>query len=154
MCAGADMNANSLCGSAKNGPARRAYCLGGKMNFSFIHLSKAKPNTNTREKFLLGAILADRYGKELRREFRFCPNRKFRADWYIPKLNAIVEYEGVCGRGTSRHTTSTGYSNDCEKYNLAQIMGYKVLRYTAQNFMQVRADLDELEEDLKVGGSV
>ena len=33
-------------------------------------------------------------------------------------------------------------------------MGYRVLRYTAKNFMQVKDDLDELEQDLKVGGTI
>ena len=110
-------------------------------------------NTNTREKFLLGAMLRARYGKELRAEFRFCPGRLFRADWYIPSLNVLIEYEGIFA-AQSRHTHLEGYSKDCEKYNLAAIMGFRVLRYTARNYTQALADLDELEQDLKVGGSV
>lgn len=121
------------------------------MKFNFLKLSPK--STHTREKFLLGAILSERYGKELRAEYRFCPARKFRADWYIPSLNALVEYEGIFS-AKARHTSVTGYSADCEKYNLASIMGYRVLRYTAKNYAQVTADLDELEQDLKVGGSV
>lgn len=121
------------------------------MKFNFLKLSPR--NTHTREKFLLGAILAERYGKELRAEYRFCLTRRFRADWYIPKLNVLIEYEGIFG-GKARHTSVTGYSTDCEKYNLATVMGYRILRYTAKNFMQVKADLDELEQDLKVGGTV
>lgn len=121
------------------------------MKFDFLKLSPR--NTHTKEKFLLGAILAERYGKELRAEYRFCPNRRFRADWYVPSLNVLIEYEGIFG-GKARHTSVVGYSTDCEKYNLAQLLGYKLLRYTAKNFMQVKDDLDELEQDLKVGGSV
>lgn len=110
-------------------------------------------NTNTREKFLLGALLNHRYGKELRAEFRFCPGRRFRADWYIPSLNVLVEYEGIFA-AKSRHTHLEGYSKDCEKYNLATVLGFRVLRYTAQNYAQAQADLLELEQDLKLGGSV
>lgn len=109
--------------------------------------------SRTREKFLLGAMLRARYGKELRAEFRFCPGRRFRADWYIPSLNVLIEYEGIFA-AKSRHTSLAGYSADCEKYNLAQIMGFKVLRYTAHNYAQAQADLLELEQDLKLGGSV
>lgn len=121
------------------------------MKFNFLKLSPK--STHTREKFLLGAILAERYGKELRAEYRFCMDRRFRADYFIPRLNTLIEYEGIFG-GKSRHTNIIGYTNDCEKYNRATLMGYRVLRYTAKNYTQVRADLDELEQDLKVGGSV
>ena len=103
-------------------------------------------------KFLLGVLLQNRYGKTLRREFRFCVNRRFRADYYVPPLNVLIEYEGVYSR-VSRHTSLSGYATDCEKYNLAQIMGYKVLRYTAKNYKHVMIDLDLLEQDLKVGGT-
>lgn len=106
----------------------------------------------TGPKFMVWAQLQARYGKELRKEFRFCPDRKFRADYYVPRLNVLIEYEGVYSQ-TSRHTSLTGYANDCEKYNLAQIMGYKVLRYTAKNYRQLTADLERLEEDLKTGGT-
>lgn len=121
------------------------------MKFDF--LKRVKRKTDTSEKFLLGAILAERYGKELRAEYRFCMDRRFRADYYVPRLNVLIEYEGVFG-GKSRHTNAVGYTNDCEKYNRATLMGYRVLRYTAKNYAQVTADLDELEQDLKVGGSV
>lgn len=121
------------------------------MKFDF--LKSVARRADTPEKFLLGAILRERYGNGLRAEYRFCPTRRFRADWYVPKLNALIEYEGVFG-SKSRHTSVCGYSTDCEKYNLATVLGYRVLRYTAKNYAQVTADLDELEQDLKVGGSV
>lgn len=126
-----------------------------KFDFTKAKAKVVRRNTNTQEKFLLGAILRARYGKRLRTEYRFCPTRKFRADYYVPSLNVLIEYEGVFGgkNPISRHTNVNGYTADCEKYNLAQIFGYRVLRYTAKNYTQVTADLDELEEDLKVGGT-
>lgn len=33
---------------------------------------------------------------------------------------------------------------DCVKYNLAQIEGWKVLRYTALNVIQIETDLEKL----------
>jgi len=49
----------------------------------------------------------------------------------IPALKVAVEYEGIYGK--SRHTTMSGYTGDCEKYNEAQILGWRVLRFTAKN---------------------
>jgi len=62
-------------------------------------------------------------------EVQFCESRKFRFDWaFIDKMIA-AEVEG--GQWTSgRHTRGAGYANDCEKYNLAQSMGWKVFRFT------------------------
>lgn len=111
-------------------------------------------------KFLLGAILKEHH--KVIPEFQFCQGRKFRADYYLPELNLLVEYEGIgtagdSGRaysGASRHTSLIGYSKDCEKYNLAQVLGYRLLRYTPLNYTQVRQDLRKLEQDLKVGGTI
>ena len=87
-------------------------------------------------------------GYEVEEEFKFCPTRKFRADWRVSKgdVCCLVEYEGVniqkSKSGKSRHLSLVGYSNDCEKYNLANIMGYKMLRYTVLNFGNVIRDLE------------
>jgi hypothetical protein len=115
---------------------------------------------------ILGAMLKRKY-PDLKREFRFCAERKFRADWYIPSLNVLIEYEGVFSAARSRHTNAIGYSTDCEKYNLAQVLGYRQLRYTAKNYLQHTADLRRLREnaelaaeltqfkaDLKIGGTI
>lgn len=76
-------------------------------------------------------------------EFRFLLDRKFKADWRVSDGNktCLVEYEGSYGK--SRHTTFTGYAKDCEKYNLAQLAGYTVLRYTVLNFDNVFNDLEK-----------
>ena len=111
-------------------------------------------------KFMLGAILRAECD-EVIPEYKFANERKFRADYYVPELNLLVEYEGIYfapdnGRGytgASRHLNLKGYSTDCEKYNLAQILGYKLLRYTAQNYKQAVEDLRRLKRDLKVGGT-
>ncbi len=63
------------------------------------------------------------------REYRFAPPRRFRADLAYPERRILIECEG--GQFTrGRHVRPMSYANDCDKYNLAQLMGYKVLRFT------------------------
>jgi len=69
-------------------------------------------------------------------EYKFSAGRKFRFDFAILQPIKIgIEYEGIIS-GKSRHTSIIGYSTDCEKYNLAAVEGWIVLRYTAINFFQ------------------
>jgi hypothetical protein len=77
------------------------------------------------------------------KEYKFHPKRKWRADIAIPSLNVLIEYEGISSR-KSRHTTITGFTNDCEKYNAATVMGFKVLRYTVINKSQFFTDIELL----------
>lgn len=79
------------------------------------------------------------------REYVFHPKRKFRFDWAIPELKIAIEYEGLFSE-KSGHTTVTGYTKDCEKYNQAALLGWKVLRYTALNYKQLYRDIDELTQ--------
>jgi very-short-patch-repair endonuclease len=63
------------------------------------------------------------------REYKFVPGRKFRADFAWPDRMLLLEVEG----GTwikGRHTTGGGYESDCEKYSLAALLGYRVMRFT------------------------
>lgn len=76
-------------------------------------------------------------------EYKFSDQRKFRFDFAIPEQKIGIEYEGLMSK-KSRHTTSTGYSKDCEKYNLAQIEGWRVLRYTALNYSQLEKDIKKI----------
>lgn len=85
-------------------------------------------------------IWAKEQGLKLETEYRFHPVRKFRFDHAIPEIMTAFEYEGLMSK-KSRHTTLTGYSNDNSKYNLAQLMGWKVLRYTVINAGQISEDL-------------
>lgn len=80
------------------------------------------------------------------REFRFDKSRRWRADFYIElgDKRILIEYEGLVSSGRGGHQTKTGYTNNCEKYNRAAILGYIVLRYTAINFRTVENDLNEL----------
>ena len=66
-------------------------------------------------------------------EHRFHSVRMFRFDIAIPDMRLAMEYEGLMS-AKSGHTTIDGYVSDCEKYNLAQLAGWTVLRYTAKNY--------------------
>ena len=73
-------------------------------------------------------------------EHQFLDDRKFRFDIAMPEKKIAIEYEGLENKQQgkkSRHTTNVGYSNDCLKYNLAIVNGWKVLRFTAYNYEEV-----------------
>lgn len=74
-------------------------------------------------------------------ELVFDDVRKFRFDWAITSLKIAIEYEGIFSN-KSRHTTISGYTEDCEKYNLAIANGWRVLRYTAINYTNLQKDLN------------
>lgn len=83
--------------------------------------------------------LIDGYVQEL----MFDDKRKFRFDWAIPSLKIAIEYEGIMS-AKSGHTTVTGFNSDCIKYNLATTQGWRVLRYTAKNYLDLEKDLMKL----------
>ena len=63
------------------------------------------------------------------KEVRFHPKRKWRFDRAWPAKKVAIEIEGgTFVRG--RHTRGIGYAKDCEKYNTAQKLGWKVYRFT------------------------
>jgi very-short-patch-repair endonuclease len=63
-------------------------------------------------------------GTEMVRELVFYPERKWRFDFAWPGAMLALELEGV-----GRHQTFIGYRNDCEKYNAATLLGWRVLRF-------------------------
>lgn len=64
-------------------------------------------------------------------EYRFTPFRKWRFDFCFPAAYVAAEVEGGTW-GRSRHTTGAGFQKDCEKYNAATLMGWRVLRFTSR----------------------
>jgi transposase len=85
---------------------------------------------------------------EARPEYRFAPPRKWRFDLAWPELLVAFEREGgTWQRG--RHTRPAGYANDAEKYNQAAIMGWIVIRGTA-DMIQSGLALDQLIQALAV----
>jgi hypothetical protein len=83
-------------------------------------------------------------GYDVKTEHKFHPTRRWRFDIAIPSLKLAIEYEGVYGGGKSRHTSTTGYTGDCDKYNEAQILGWKVIRFTAKNVKEWKQTMNKL----------
>jgi hypothetical protein len=63
------------------------------------------------------------------REFRFHPERRFRFDYAWEAEKIALEVEGAVWTG-GRHTSGAGFMRDMEKYNLATVCGWRVLRCT------------------------
>ncbi len=66
------------------------------------------------------------------REFKFLDDRKFRFDFAWPDELVAVEIEGGIWTGGG-HTRGKGYASNCEKYNLAAVNGWSLLRYTTND---------------------
>jgi len=81
-------------------------------------------------------------GLKFEKEVAAIPGRRFKFDWAIKDWMIAIEYEGLMSK-KSRHTTIGGYSKDTEKYNLAQINGWIVLRYTALTVHQMSDQIAE-----------
>ena len=70
-------------------------------------------------------------GPPLEREFRFHPERKWRADFAHVAIRTLIEVEGGIFRlGAGRHNRGAGYAKDAEKYLEAVLAGWTVLRLT------------------------
>lgn len=70
-------------------------------------------------------------------EFKFHPTRKWRFDLAIPHHRIAIEIEGGTWNG-GRHSRGAGFRGDCEKYNEATKMGWRVLRYTPDMIDQLQ----------------
>jgi hypothetical protein len=78
-------------------------------------------------------------------EHKFLENRKFSFDFAWPELKVALEKEGgfygrgakcpMCGRrGAGAHTSIQRLLSDKEKYNLANLDGWMILRATPEEF--------------------
>lgn len=68
---------------------------------------------------------------EFTQEFRFNPDRRWKADFRIDDFPILVEVEGGV-HCNGRHTRGEGYTADCEKYSVAAAMGWFVIRGTTK----------------------
>ena len=84
---------------------------------------------------------------EFEREFKFHPERKWKADFLITGKQILVEVEGGIWSG-GRHTRGKGYIGDMEKYNSATMMGYQVIRFSTE---QVKSGLAVQQIEKMVG---
>lgn len=75
-------------------------------------------------------LLAEQLPVWPEREYRFHPTRKWRFDFAYVAEKIAIECEGGTWQG-GRHTRGEGFERDCEKYNTAAVLGWRVLRFTA-----------------------
>ena len=68
-------------------------------------------------------------GPPLQPEYRFHPTRKWRFDFAHVETMICIELEGGVWSG-GRHVRGQGFISDCEKYNAAQLLGWRVFRFT------------------------
>lgn len=80
-------------------------------------------------------------------EYRFHPIRKWRFDAAYPEQKVAFEVEGGTWAG-GRHVNPIGFEKDCEKYNTATKMGWRVYRLTPKMIKE-----DYLEELLLEEGT-
>lgn len=80
---------------------------------------------------LLYEILNDAYPHQWESEYKGINGRKFRFDCANPEKKIAIEIEGGLWI-TGRHNRPVGMIQDLEKYNLAVLEGWKILRYTPE----------------------
>lgn len=62
-------------------------------------------------------------------QFRFCPTRKWRADFAYPLARLLIEVQGGIWSG-GRHARGSGVAAEAEKFSTAAALGYRVLPVT------------------------
>ena len=72
------------------------------------------------------------------REHRFSPDRRWRFDFAWVQQKVAVEIEGGIWSG-GRHTRGSGFIADCEKYNAATLLGWRVFRFTDKHVHDMTA---------------
>jgi len=61
-------------------------------------------------------------------EFRFHEDRQWKADVYLPGLKLLIECDGGVFRGG--HKRGTALEDDYMKQNMAQMLGYHLIRFS------------------------
>ena len=62
------------------------------------------------------------------RQYKFHPKRKWRFDFAWPAQKVAVEIDGLVYGGRGGHQTVDGVVKDCEKYEAAHLLGWRVYR--------------------------
>ena len=65
-------------------------------------------------------------------ELRFHPRRLWRFDLAWPDRKLACEVDGAVWSG-GRHTRGAGFTEDCNKFNEALLLGWRVLRVTSDH---------------------
>lgn len=109
-------------------------------------MAKRKMNKKEAENLIFDTLKS--LEVEICREYKFLTDRKFKFDFAIPLHKIAIEYEGGIFTG-GRHTSALGYAKDCEKYNLAVLNGWRLLRYTIKDIKQKNWQ-EKIKNDVKI----
>lgn len=87
-------------------------------------------------------------------EHQFHPKRRWRFDYAIPSLKIAVEYQGHGkmnggSKHVGGHASVKGLSSDAEKFNQAEILGWRVILFTAMHFQEKDRRKHKLTSPLK-----
>jgi very-short-patch-repair endonuclease len=120
-----------LARSARSEEQLSTQFLSGRHRHATQRKSGKKSSNGAREPSPHEKALADAltvHGYDYVREYWFAKPRRWRFDFALvgPKLALEVE-GGVFTRG--RHVRPKGFISDCEKYNAATLLGWRVLRF-------------------------
>lgn len=84
-------------------------------------------------------------GYELYEEYVFSTVRAYRLDYALPDLKLGIEYEGSIHKTNGDHRSKKGVQRDIEKGNLAIQEGWRVLRFSAINYLTITEELKLLD---------
>jgi len=87
-------------------------------------MGKSEPEEN-----FAGLMRMLHFDGGMQREYRFTPDRRWRFDFAWPDLKVALEVEGGAFIN-GRHNRGAAFEADCEKYNVATALGWRVLRVT------------------------
>lgn len=112
------------------------------------------------EKYLF-EILNEAYPGQWLNEYKGIEGRKFRFDCANPTQKIAIEIEGAIWI-QGRHNRPIGMQQDMEKYNLAVLEGWRILRYTPEQMkktpwklikdVRTLCGIDESQKELDLTG--
>lgn len=135
--------ANSPCGHLNTHlfpKTRKKREIGGRV------VTKHYPKKTDALNYIEIALLdwCQKRGHKLHEEYVFSTVRAYRFDYAIPDLKLAVEYDGGIYQAKSGHRSKTGVQRDIEKGNLAIQEGWRVLRFSAINYLTITEELNKL----------
>lgn len=97
---------------------------------------KKKSATKPSHDFFTALVKSD-LKVEIVKEYKFLENRRFRFDYAIPEYKIAVEVEGgIWMKGGGAHSRPQNILRDMEKYTLANIEGWVVIRRTPSDLIK------------------
>ena len=110
-----------------------------------IKIKKPKPDYP-----LFRILIKKTLGKKADEEFRFHPVRRWKFDFAVPEFMVAIEIEGaIFAKARLGHSSGVGIKQDMEKYNMAQLMGWKVLRYMPEQTGECVRDLETVKRGIR-----